>query len=456
MKFLLDDTISAIATPIGEGALGIVRISGEDSFTVSKKIFQPKNKKIDLSKVETHRIIFGSILDDGEIIDEAVALIFRKPKSSTGEDLIEFVCHGGEFILKKVLELCIKNGARLAQPGEFTMRAFLNGKIDLLQSESVLSLIKAKTDLALKKAISQHQGKTSQKIKNFRNRLIEINANIEVLIDHDDEDISIIPQKEIYNQIKNIQTEIHDLIIRNKSSYILKDGAKIAIVGKPNAGKSSLFNALLDENKAIVTDLPGTTRDVLEGWINIEGIPILLQDTAGIRHSEDKIEKIGIQKAIDIIKNSDLVLFLFDGTTKIDESDKMIKQIIESNKKNVIYVLNKIDLSPNNNEYNIFNPINISATGHLNLNLLKQKIWNEFGGGLITSGDVILTDSRHIESLYRTDESLQQSLKIFGKEPLECITIFLRQAIESLGEITGENISQKILNSIFSRFCIGK
>ncbi len=457
-----EDTICAISTPIGEGGIGIVRISGKDAIPMADKIFfSKKNKK--LSSLASHTIHYGEIRDNNsERIDEALVSIMKAPNTYTKEDVVEINCHGGAVPLKMALELVLKNGARLAEPGEFTKRAFLNGRIDLAQAEAVIDIINSKTDDSLRLAVNQLSGILSKKVNAIREELISIIASVEASIDFVDEDIEFISRDEMGKRIKRAIDEIEALITTADEGRIYKEGIATAIIGRPNVGKSSLLNALLKEERAIVTPIPGTTRDVIEEWVNIKGMPLRILDTAGIRHTEDIVEMEGVKRSREAIKMADIILLLIDGSVKLNEEDKRL--IEEVKDKRLIVLLNKSDLPSLVKKSDIEKAltekeiVSISALTGEGIDSLKAVIHNLLFKGGITAGErPIITNLRHKTALEKTKiplENLQNSLKENMSE--EFLAVDLRGALNALGEITGETATEDILNRIFEEFCVGK
>jgi tRNA modification GTPase len=455
-------TICAISTPIGEGGIGIVRISGRDAIPIADKIFfSKKNKK--LSSLASHTIHYGEIRDNSsERIDEALVSIMKAPNTYTKEDVIEINCHGGALSLKRVMELVIKNGARLAEPGEFTKRAFLNGRIDLAQAEAVMDIISSKTDDSLRLAVNQLSGILSKRVNAIREELISIIASIEAAIDFVDEDIEFISRDEIGKRIKSAVDEIEALITTADEGRIYKEGIATAIIGRPNVGKSSLLNALLKEERAIVTPVPGTTRDVIEEWVNIKGMPLRILDTAGIRHTEDIVEMEGVKRSREAIKMADIILLLIDGSVKLNGEDKRL--IEEVKDKRLIVLLNKSDLPSLVKKSDIEKllpdkeMVSVSALTGEGVDSLKAVIHELLFKGRITAGErPIITNLRHKTALEKTKsslENLQNSIK--GNMSEEFLAVDLRAALNALGEITGETATEDILNRIFEEFCVGK
>lgn len=457
-----EDTICAISTPIGEGGIGIVRISGKDAILIADKIFFPKrNKK--LSALPSHTIHYGEIRDDSkEKIDEALVSIMKAPNTYTKEDVVEINCHGGALPLKKVMELVVKNGARIAEPGEFTKRAFLNGRIDLSQAEAVIDIINSKTDDSLRLAVNQLSGILSKKVNAIREELISIIASVEASIDFVDEDIEFISRDVMGKRIKRAVDEIETLITTADEGRIYKEGIATAIIGRPNVGKSSLLNALLKEERAIVTPVPGTTRDVIEEWVNIKGMPLRILDTAGIRHTEDIVEIEGVKRSREAIKSADLILLLIDGSVKLNEEDKGLMEEVRD--KKLIVLLNKSDLPSLVKKDDIEKAlpekeiVSISALTGEGVDRLRSVIHSLLFKGGITAGErPIITNLRHKTALEKTKkalETLEGSLKNEMSE--EFLAVDLRAALNALGEITGETATEDILNRIFEEFCVGK
>ncbi len=469
-----DDTITAISTPYGSGGIGIVRISGEKSFDIADKIFKGKKK---LDQVKSHTITYGKIIDnkDGSAIDEVLLTKMEGPKTYTREDVIEINCHGGIVVLKKVLELVIRNGARLAEPGEFTKRAFLNGRIDLTQAEAVIDLINAKTTLSSKIALSQLEGVLSKKIKDAKDALVELLAHIESTLDFPEEDFDKITEQVIREKIEKIKAELFDILSTFDKGKILKEGVNAVIVGKPNVGKSSLLNRLTGYDRAIVTDVPGTTRDTIEEYINVEGIPLKIIDTAGIRETGDIIEKIGVDKAKKAIDSADLIIMMIDAVEGFTNADAYVLKSITEKKK--VLLINKIDLLENlldcQNINKIYQDTELSNNIELKdspiilssmkdgrgLDDLRKEIAKLFWGGEIKEHGIenVMTNVRHKTLMENALNSLDDAILAYSSGmPMDCIAIDIRNAALYLGSITGENISDEILDEIFSTFCIGK
>ena len=455
------DTIAAIATAIGEGGISIIRVSGDKALDIISRVFEPKNN-IDIKTMKSYTMKYGYIksIDTKEIIDEVIISYMKGPRSFTAEDTIEINCHGGVISTNNVLNEVVKAGARIAEPGEFTKRAFLNGRIDLSQAEAVIDIIRAKTELSMKSAMAQSQGKLSQEINILSERVLNVLATIEHAVDftEDDEDIDPSVYGNVEKALSSIIEEINRLLEQAEEGKILREGLNIVIVGKPNVGKSSLMNALLKEKRAIVTDIPGTTRDVIEEYINLDGIPIKVTDTAGIRETEDVVEKIGVERSKEKINEADLIIFMLDRSRKLDDEDREIIEYIKDKKH--IVLLNKIDLESNISEEEINsldNVISISAKEEIGLEKLKETIKNLFFSGKIDSESLIISNSRHKEALYRAKENCESALNsIKANEFLDLVSIYVVSGMKALGEITGAEIEEDLVNKIFSDFCVGK
>src|SRR3990172_3022180 len=458
--FDLTDTISAISTPPGEGGIGIVRVSGPASISIAKKIFTtPKGES--LNGVESHKLIHGYIKDPDtrKNIDEVLLAVMHSPKSFTGEDVVEISCHGGSLPLNKILSLTIKSGARLAEPGEFTKRAFLNGRLNLLQAEAVIDIIKSKSDTALESAMNQLQGGLAKQIASIRNKLIDILAEIETDIDFPEEDIEFKNKLEFKKGLESVLTEIGQLVDSYRYGKIYREGVSVVIAGRPNVGKSSLMNALLNEDRAIVTSIPGTTRDTIEEGLNINGLTIKIVDTAGIRESEGFVEQEGIKRTQKAIEGAGLIIFLLDGSEGLREKDKdLIKEIKQKNKP-VIIAINKIDVgNKNSSEWTGGEFLKISALKNIGLDELRNKIFDIiYNGHCKTPEGIFITRDRHRERLSKAHDSLSKAVNAINQNlSSEFIAADLRLSLESLGEITGETYSEDVLNRIFQEFCIGK
>lgn len=447
------DTIAAISTTMGVGAISIVRVSGDKAIEIVNKMF----KGSDLSKVESHTINYGFIMDKTEKVDEVLVTIMRAPKTFTREDVVEINTHGGIAITNKVLELLLTNGCRLAEPGEFTKRAFLNGRIDLIEAEGVMDLINSKTEKMRKLAINQVNGEVSKLIKDLRQKIIEVLANIEVNIDYPEyEDIEQVTNKMILDRTETIEKEINNILSKSKDSKIIKEGIKTIIIGSPNVGKSSILNRLLNENKAIVTDIAGTTRDIVEGTIQINGIVLNMIDTAGIRKTDDVVESIGVKKSLDLIDNADLILYVLNNNEQITNEEKEILEKIKN--KNHIIIVNKIDLE-NKLDLKILDEfIEMSILNDTGIDELRKKIVEMFNLEKLEGNDyTYLSSARSISLLNKALDSLN-SVKdgIKNNAPVDMVEIDLKQVWSILGEITGETYSDELIDQLFSQFCLGK
>lgn len=459
-------TIAAISTAMAESGIGIVRMSGEEAFAIADKIYKNKKGKR-LSDQKTHTIHYGFIEEEGKVIDEVLVMLMRGPHTFTGEDTVEIDCHGGVYVVKKILEACIRNGARPAQPGEFTKRAFLNGKMDLSQAEAVIDVIQSQNDYALKSSLKQLRGSVKEKISDLRNKIIYHTAFIESALD-DPEHISIDGYGNVLKkETKEIIKEIETLLKTADDGRIIREGINTVILGKPNAGKSSLLNVLLGEERAIVTEIAGTTRDILQETINLQGISLNIIDTAGIRNTDDKVEKIGVDKAKDYAKEADLIIYVVDSSNDLDENDYEIMKFIQGKKS--ILLLNKSDLERKVTkeeikkickEYNIENipVIEISAKEEKGIDRLEEIVKEMFYHGEISfNNEIYITNIRHKTALERAKDSLMKVIESIENDmPEDFYSIDLMDAYETLGSITGEMVGEDLVNEIFSKFCMGK
>ena len=450
----MEDTIVAISTTTGVGAISIVRLSGKDAISIVNKSFKGKN----LTKQKSHTITYGHIKKDDEIIDEVLVSIMKAPKSYTTEDVVEINCHGGIISTNKILEIMLENGARLAEPGEFTKRAFLNGRIDLVEAESVMDLIESKTNEERKLSINTLQGQTSNLINKYRKRLIDLLSQIEVNIDYPEYyDIEVVTRDNISKEIIKLRKDLIDLIKLSEERLPLKNGIDTLILGKPNVGKSSILNKLLNENKAIVTDIEGTTRDIVEGTINLNGLLLNLIDTAGVRKTDNLVEKIGVEKTIELIDKVDLVILVLNNNEKLSDDDKKLLEL--TNNKTRIIVLNKIDLDKKINlPKGLKNVIETSMLEDKGIELLKNEIEKLYKLEKIKTKDqTYLSNTRQLSLAKRALEELNDAEKALkNKVPIDMIEIDLKKSLETLGEIIGLNYQDEIIDNLFKNFCVGK
>ena len=457
----IDDTIAAIATAPGEGGIGIIRISGEKSLQVAQSIFKSKSGKM-IKDYNARTLIYGTVVDNEKVIDEVLVAYMKGPNSYTAEDVIEINCHGGFISVKKILELILSKGVRLAEAGEFTKRAFLNGRIDLSQAEAIIDVIKSKTDMAHEVAQSQLEGNLAKKIKDLRMNVTEVLAHLEVSIDFAEEDVEEITYQTLEEKALELRNEIKKLYDTAESGKILRDGLKTVIVGKPNVGKSSLLNSILGENGAIVTDIAGTTRDVIEEFVNIKGIPLKIVDTAGIRETEDVVEKIGVEKSRESFSTADLVIMVLDASRKLSEEDMEILESLK-NKKTIV-LLNKMDLEPQielekiEEFVNSEDIIKISALKHQGIEELQDKIEAMvYHGSVKNSSNLMITNSRHKDALFKAYESINDAISaIEQRMPYDFIEVDFKNIWDYLGYINGDTVREDLLDTIFANFCIGK
>ncbi|GFP78269.1 tRNA uridine-5-carboxymethylaminomethyl(34) synthesis GTPase MnmE [Clostridium fungisolvens] len=454
------DTIAAVATALGEGGISIIRISGNKSLDIVSKIFRGKSN-LSILEMKPYTMRYGNIVDSKqEIVDEVIISYMKGPKSFTAEDTVEINCHGGVTSTNRVLQEVIKSGARLAEPGEFTKRAFLNGRIDLTQAEAVIDIIRAKTDLSMKSAMIQSQGLLSREINSLREKLLNVLALIEFAVDftEDDEEPDATIPIRVGENLQLVINEVDRLLSSADEGKIIREGLSMVIVGKPNVGKSSLLNTLLREKRAIVTNIPGTTRDVIEEYINLDGIPIRIIDTAGIRETEDEVERIGVQRSKEKIDEADIIVFMVDASRGLDSEDREILDFIKD--KKYITLCNKIDLDKNieANDLDVLsNSIEVSTVTGYGIDSLKDKIKDMFFKGHIDSESVIITNTRHKQALYRAKENCEVALnQVRNNEYLDLISIYVTTGLRALGEITGSELEEDLVNKIFSDFCVGK
>jgi tRNA modification GTPase len=456
----MEDTIAAVATAYGEGGIGIIRISGEKSLDILREIFSFNGT----DEIVNRRMTYGKIIDKetDQVIDEVLAVYMKGPKTYTAEDVVEINCHGSIVSLRKTLALVLRKGARLAEPGEFTKRAFLNGRLDLSQAEAVIDVIKAKTDKSFDVALSQLEGGLSSRVSEIRQKLLDLLVDITVNIDYPDEDIEEMTYDKLEKNISQIGEMIENLLSTASSGRMIREGIRVAIVGKPNVGKSSLMNGLLRETRAIVTEIPGTTRDTIEEAISIRNIPVYLVDTAGIRETSDKVEKIGIEKSKEAFNNADFIIFILDGSTELSEEDKEIIEYMKERKSLVL--VNKNDLEQKLNIDMIKNELPQSQVIRTSLingegieeieNSIEELV---YGGEIVQKESMMVNNVRHIELLKQGRDSLNDALMMAqNREALDFLEIDVKNAYDFLGEIIGETVSDDIINEVFARFCLGK
>ncbi len=455
------ETIAAISTPLGEGAIAIVRLSGEESISIVDKMFKGKT----LTEVPTHTIHYGHIMDSktGRIVEEVMVSVLRAPKTFTRENVVEINCHGGLVTVNKVLQLALENGARLAEPGEFTKRAFLNGRIDLSQAEAVMDLIRAKTDRAMNVALGQMEGRLSKLIQQLRQELLETLAHIEVNIDYPEyDDVEEMTHLMLIKKATRIHQEIEKLLMTSQQGKILREGLSTAIIGRPNVGKSSLLNTLVQENKAIVTDIPGTTRDVIEEYVNVRGVPLRLLDTAGIRETEDIVEKMGVDRSRQMLKEADLILLVLNNNDNLSLEDEQLFTAVDG--MDVIVILNKMDLPRKINidrikELAANKPlIMTSLVEDQGIDQLEEAISSLFFSGSIDSQDITyVSNSRHIALMSQANKTIQDAIQgIESGIPIDLVQIDLTRTWELLGEILGDAVHESLIDQLFSQFCLGK
>ena len=457
----MSNTIAAISTAVGEAGIGIVRISGSDAINIGNSVFEGINQK-QLTIDDNRKLIYGHIVDKEEIIDEVLIAYMKEPYTYTRENMVEIYCHGGIIPVKKVLELLLRSGARLAEPGEFTKRAFLNGRLDLSQAEAVMDIIESKTDKSYNVSLKQLEGSLSHKVRDIGDLLLAMVAHVEVSIDFPDHEVDEITYEEMIRDAKIVKEEIEKLLATADRGKILRDGLNTIILGKPNVGKSSLLNAILRENRAIVTDIPGTTRDIIEEFINIDGIPLKIVDTAGIRDTEDIVEKLGVDRAKQTIEMADLIIAVFDASRELTQEDYSIIELIKD--KKTIALLNKSDLDSVYDETHLKQLLNgkhvisSSMTTGVGVDLLENSIKDMFYSGEIEiDSGIIVNNMRHKNQLELALNNIKSALiDIEAGVPLDCIEVDLRNCWENLGEITGDSVAEDIIDKIFAEFCLGK
>ncbi|OFL47260.1 MULTISPECIES: tRNA uridine-5-carboxymethylaminomethyl(34) synthesis GTPase MnmE [Nosocomiicoccus] len=458
MKF---DTISSISTPVGEGAIAIVRLSGDEAIAIADRLYKGKKS---LKEVDSHTINYGHIVDPktNEVIEEVMVAVMRAPKTYTREDIVEINCHGGIHTINHILQLTLQNGAEMAEPGEFTKRAFLNGRIDLSQAEGIMDFIRSKTDDASKIANQQMQGRLKEYIEHLRQEILVVLAQVEVNIDYPEyDDVEEATTRQLLEASRTIKTEIEDLLKSSREGRILREGLNTVIVGKPNVGKSSLLNYLIQDNRAIVTDIAGTTRDILEEYVNVNGIPLKLTDTAGIRETEDIVEKIGVERSREALQNAELILYLLDHTTGFSEEDKDILNNLKE--RNVIIIVNKtdlegtIDIDTLKSDYD-FPVVLTSVTEGTGIKDLEESIKELFfSGGISIQDSTYVSNNRHIHLLEQAHRSIIDAIEAAEMDiPVDMIQIDLVKTWQLLGEVIGQDVSEELIDQLFSQFCLGK
>jgi len=459
-EYILEDTIAAISTPPGRGAISIIRLSGTGSFDIIKKIFKSKEA---FDSIAIRKAVFGKIYDEKQLIDEVIIIKFVSSNSYTNEDMVEINCHGSSYISERILELILRKGARLADPGEFTLRAFLNGRLDLSRAEAVADLIQSQTEISHKTSLNQLEGFLSKKISQIRDQILDSTSLLELELDFSEEDVEFVNREELISKIKDIIEKLNDLIATYRAGRIAREGIKLVITGKPNVGKSSLLNQLIKDEKAIVTDIPGTTRDALEVQLDIRGILFRIVDTAGLIKTDDPIEKEGIQRAEKHLRSADVIIHLFDGSKKIDKNDyKIINKLESISGKKIIRVVNKADLPQKLNiselSFDGEQMLSISALTGSGIkdveNVTLRAVLDEENP---FSQQAVVTSVRHLDALKKARSNLDSTIEEIEKGvSSEFVSIFLRDALDCLGQITGIVTSENILENIFSKFCIGK
>ncbi|AHL73525.1 tRNA modification GTPase [Bacillus pumilus] len=458
------DTIAAISTPMGEGAIAIIRLSGPDAVQIADRMYKgPKEKK--LVSVDSHTIHYGHIVDSSteQVIEEVMVSVLRAPKTFTREDVIEINCHGGIVTVNKVLQLALKEGARLAEPGEFTKRAFLNGRIDLSQAEAVMDLIRAKTDRAMNVAMTQMEGRLSGLIKRLRGEILETLAHVEVNIDYPEyDDVEEMTHRVLVEKATSVKKEIESLLTTSQQGKILREGLSTVIIGRPNVGKSSLLNSLVQETKAIVTDIPGTTRDVIEEYVNVRGVPLRLVDTAGIRETEDIVERIGVERSRQVLKEADLILLVLNYSEELSDEDIKLFEAVSG--MDIIVIVNKTDLEPKLDVEKVKElakdrpVVTTSLLQEKGIDELEMAIQSLFFTGSIESGDLTyVSNTRHIALLQEAKQSIEDALEGIEMDvPIDIVQIDLTRCWEQLGEIIGDAVHESLIDQLFSQFCLGK
>lgn len=457
------DTISAIATPPGEGGIGIVRISGPLALAVADKLFRSKSGRT-VAQMRSHTVHYGHVVDpaNGMLIDEALLMVMRAPHSYTREDVVEIQAHGGVVPLRRILSLTLQHGARLAEPGEFTKRAFLHGRLDLAQAEAVIDIIRAKTDAALRAAANNLGGELSRRVRELLQGLVGLISHIEAMLDFPEDDIPPVAYDEVSQEVARLAGKLDDLLASGQSGRVLRDGLNTVIVGRPNVGKSSLLNALLRESRAIVTAIPGTTRDVIEEYVNVRGVPLRIADTAGIRHTSDAVERLGVEKARALLERADLVLVVLDASEPLTEEDREVLRLAAP--RPTVVLLNKSDLPPRLDLQQLrpyigkHTVLSVAAATGAGLEKLEEHIVKLVYGGQVQAGEsVCLTSARQMQALTAARNSLQDAQQALAERlPWDCVTVDLRAAWEQLGTITGDTADADIIDRIFADFCVGK
>jgi len=453
----MDDTIAAISTPIGEGGIAIIRVSGPNALAVGDRIFHSRDGRV--SKFPSHTLHFGTIGNNGKMIDQVMLAVLRAPRTYTKEDTVEINCHGGVLTARKILALCLQSGARLAEPGEFTKRAFLNGRLDLTQAEAVMDLIRAKSDRAHTAAVHELEGHLSKKIDEAREKLIAILAHIEAHIDFPEEDIAPETRETLLRNTEVVLAFIQSLLATAREGKILREGISVAIVGRPNVGKSSLMNALIGSDRSIVTSVPGTTRDTIEETVSISGIPFRFTDTAGIRTTRGAVEQIGVERSRKALDASEIVLLVLDSSKPLSTADRELAK--QSHGKNTLLVLNKVDLQNRlklSDGLATIECVNVSATTGAGLGTLREKVVSIAYSGKVGTTDVdVAINERQSALLMSSEKYLTECIYLFtSRQPLEIVAQQLRQTLNVIGEITGKTATEDVLSKIFSTFCIGK